>query len=583
MICLALAGGAAVTHPLAAQTRPTPAETQRWQLEIKPTTLANLLRRGVLYQSWGPGPVKLRVPPEIIARLPTQAEPGGSAATRYKEAPDELRLNTVDPAFDTQSAEHVVSLAAQSPAAAAKFIPGVDGVDAGIAVGNQYIIVVHEGRIAFFDKSGKPLAGKAGFATSMSATEFFGAFLAPIKQDGSVNYDNINRYLRFPADAPIKCDADESPPKFPCVVEFYDSRALFDPASKRFFILSAARHKLWRGDTPNNPSGQYDTLTRRYVAFAISRTQDPREGFHQYMLTESNYRDWPRIAVSGNAFVIAHNSSGDPDSYVAYVLSANALKNGEKNPPRFRYNQSDIGLAAVVPVTHFDSPNGLTFLLRAEGAKINIIAFPQPGGQWQKPAVTKTSVTLTEAPSMMRSGAVYRNGRIHFVGVKKVQEGSPPRFSVRVVRIPVTVSASGISASTSAAGGFLDWLFGKNAPEDTPTDLVSYEMPSSAVNKAGDMLLGYGRSPVQTQNPLMPEARYTMWYAGESKQRRSRLLQAGTYQPLQDGEPINFYGKGDFTSVVIDPADDKTFWMALFYGDPSRPGAFKTVTGKVAP
>jgi len=195
----------------------------------------------------------------------------------------------------------------------------------------------------------------------------------------------------------------------------------------------------------------------------------------------------------------------------------------------------------------------------------------------------KTSVTLGEAPSMLRAGAVYRNGRIHFVCVKKVQEGAPERYSVRVVRIPVAVSANAISASTTGAQGFLDWFFGRNALEDAPSDLVSYELPSMAVNKEGEMLFGYGRSPVQTQNPLMPEARYTLWYAGEAKQRRSHLLQAGSYQPVKDGAPINFYGKGDFTSTVVDPADDKTFWTALFYGDPSRPGAFKTVIGKVAP
>jgi hypothetical protein len=507
----------------------------------------------------------------------------GRASARYKDASDEARLKASGPTVDAQIAERIVALSKLSPAPAAKFIPGVEGVDAGIAVGNQYVIVAHDHRIAFFDKSGNPLPGKDGFATNLSATAFFGAFLAPTMEDGSVNYDNINRYLQFPADAALKCDPDESPPKFPCVDEFYDTRVLFDPASKRFVILSAARHQLWRGDSATNPGGQYDALTRRYVAFAVSRTEDPRDGFHQYMLTESNYRDWPRISVNGNVFVIAHNSSGDANSYVAYVLSLDALKSGEKNPPRFRYTQSDLGVGTVVPVTHFASPNGLTFLLRPSGTKIDIIAFPQPGAGWQKPAVMKTSVTLGEGPSMLRSGAVYRNGSIQFACVKKVQGGTPARYSVRVVRIPVQVSANAISASTSGPQGFLDWLFGKNAVQDAPSDLVSYELPSMAINKDGDMLFAYGRSPVQTQNPLMPEARYTLWYAGEAKQRRSRLLQAGSYQPVKDGAPINFYGKGDFTSTVVDPADDKTFWTALFYGDPSRPGGFKTVIGKIVP
>jgi hypothetical protein len=184
---------------------------------------------------------------------------------------------------------------------------------------------------------------------------------------------------------------------------------------------------------------------------------------------------------------------------------------------------------------------------------------------------------------MMRAGAIYHNGRIHFVGVKKVQDGTPPRYSVRVVRIPVWPVGGGLVASTSPASGFLHWVFGKNALEDAPTDLVSYEVPSMAVNGHGDMLFGYGRVPISTQKPLLPEARYTLWRANEAKQRRSRVLKPGNFQPIKDGAALTFFGGLDFSSTVVDPADAKTFWMALFYGDSSRPTAFKTVVGKVVP
>jgi hypothetical protein len=536
----------------------------------------------VLYHRWGPGPARLQISHRFIAKLPRFAEPVEPASERYKDAPDERLLRGAKLATDVQFGEPALSLVSQSPAPALKFVPGVEGVDAGIAVGDQYIIVSQDHRIAFFDKQGNPLSGKGGFSTNMSATSFFSAFLAPKNADGSVNYANINRYLGFGPNAPIQCDATQSPPQFPCVNEFYDTRVLFDPVSKRFFVLSAARHQLWRGDNNSNPNGQYDNLARRYVAFAVSATEDPRDGFHQYMLTESNYRDWPRMAVDGNVFVIAHNASGDPGSYVATVLPVAALKSGDKTPPRFSYTSDDLGVGAVVPVTHFGNPGGYTLLLRP-GKTVRIMAFPQPGGQWHKPAAINTSVTLGEAPSMLRPGAIYRNGKIYFTCVTKVEEGTLPRYSVRLVRIPVQVSGNTITASTAGAQGFLDWFFGRNALEDSPGDRVSYEIPSLAVNKNGDMLFGYGRRPFQTQNPLMPQARYTLWYGNEGKQRRSRLLQAGTYQPTKDGNPINFYGKGDFTTTVVDPADDKTFWTALFYGDPSRPGSYKTVVGKIVP
>ena len=56
-------------------------------------------------------------------------------------------------------------------------------------------------------------------------------------------------------------------------------------------------------------------------------------------------------------------------------------------------------------------------------------------------------------------------------------------------------------------------------------------------------------------------------------QRRSRQLQPGAAAASPD--PLL-----DYTTAVVDPSDDKTFWMALAFEDSN---GYKTVIGKVTP
>jgi hypothetical protein len=177
-----------------------------------------------------------------------------------------------------------------SPEWKLRFFPSVSGVDPMIATGHQFVIVTQDHRIAFLDREGNALLSKSGESTNLPATNFFEGFIQEKNLDGSPNDDNINLY---------------SPHQ---ISEFYDTRCTYDAASKRFAILSAARKP-----------GTTDT---RFYAFAVSRTEDPRDGFEQYMTTESNYRDFPRLTVHGNRLLVAHNAAGQAAEGETPVLSA---------------------------------------------------------------------------------------------------------------------------------------------------------------------------------------------------------------------------------------------------------------------
>ena len=129
-----------------------------------------------------------------------------------------------------------------------------------------------------------------------------------------------------------------------------------------------------------------------------------------------------------------------------------------------------------------------------------------------------------------------------------------------------------------------------NAPEDAADDLVSYEVPALAVNKNGVMVMVYGRVGVTTKTSLFPEARYSVYYPNEARQRRSRVLQNGDFLPTfvhkdeTKATARHYVNKGviDYATAVVDPRDDLTVWMIHEFAGKAKDG-YKTVVGVVRP
>jgi len=531
-----------------------------------------LPRRQILYHEWGPGSpgVVRQTDPMVIDRE------GHRPAAR---PPEHIATEVIDRAIanveDLRDALRLTPTSS-SPGFSLKFAPGVEGVDPMVAVGKEYLVVTQDHRIAFFDRQGKPLPPTGRFPVEMTANSFFRAFIAPKNPDGSPNLHNINRYLNFPEDAPIQCDLSDTTPQFPCVNEFYDTRALYDPFHNRFIILSAARHQLW----PNNPNGE---LTRRYFAVAVSKTEDPRDGFRQWMLTWSNPRDWPWMAVSGDHLVVAHKSESvlAPHGPVAVVFHLPSMVAGDRNPPRFFYMPSDFGgNISVAPARHYPGESDPTFFVRrGKGSTREIFAFETPSDPWKAPPLMSTSVPIRPGIGSIRDGVTYRNGKLHYVSAQSLQGFG---LAVYVVRIPVKKVGNQLVASTDAADGYYENMLNLDA-DPSLEHRVSREVPSSAVNRRGDMLIAYGRYSTAGDPKINPEVRYAVWYGNEPFPRSSWLLQAGELHPVRSGEQISFYDRVDYSTVVVDPVDGLSFWIAHEYGASGTPSDLTMVVGRVTP
>jgi len=472
--------------------------------------------------------------------------------------------------------------------------------DPMIAVSDKFMILSDATWIMFADRQGNVLPGSPG---QMSTAEFFSAFT-------NKSPDN-EIYLDHNVGFPGACkgnDANSRPPDITeghssqvldgfCVMDFYDTRAYFDPVSRHFVVVSHAANNVqvdFTGSFPVSgacgyfklPDGKHtkvhltnpqDCLWSRFLyAIAVSKTDDPRDGFHQYVMTENGQADFPWLAVNGNRVVVSHHGpSHQPPHWpvplpVVQILDLNALASGAHHPPFFHYFPQDLdGEVAVVPALHHGDTDGLTYLIAGAGQGVGpditltIFALPNDADPWQAPALMERTESMNYDPPA-GLGAVYRNKMLYFAS----SVGSTPD-RVRVTRIPIHREGESIVTSTSSSDGFLDQqLEIRNALEDGPDDVFGYNSPWLDVNAAGAMLIGYYRTPFQGKQ-IFPEARVTFWPAGAAEPHASRLVKAG------DGP--GKIGVVDYTTTVVDPVDDNTFWVALPYvglvPDPSKPGA----------
>ena len=499
----------------------------------------------------------------------------------------------------------------QSPQWADRWEPNVQsaGWDPMIAVGFNYIVVTSDHQVGFFDKNGDQLAPKAGEKTKMSASEFFGAFLTPTTDDGFVNEMSINRHLAHDPGFPEAgvCDPDLStvpqPSPSVCINEMYDTRVFFDAATKRFVIVSAARGNTgFKRDAQNKDiASQTDPVVRRYVGIAVSRTEDPRDGFYQYMTTESNYSDWPRVWVDHDLVVVAHNSkqsSLDGSKPAAYLYSIAALHGHDPYPEAQKIYPVEVG-GNVMQVTQQGADPGWSFFFRRAGKKAYLYSFRPPVDWSEHISLVSDHIDLSEDIGFPRHGATYRAGRLYLSFEKEIvapiANGKNGRYSIRVVRIPVQNLNTGPTLTKDKAKGFLDFFFGRNALDDDPSDLVSYEVPALAVNADDDILIGYGRVEYETVNPLYPEVRYSVYYADGRGLARSRLLNVGDHMPYDvksnqtQSTITNPARRMDYSTAVVDPSDDRAIYYIGAYANgadgqnATNVDGYRTVVGKIVP
>ncbi|MFT3770876.1 MAG: hypothetical protein QM820_36110 [Minicystis sp.] len=290
--------------------------------------------------------------------VPVRAQPAGARAPGVRPAAVRAVLE----------AGGYVPADEPAPTTAAVLEGGRLGHDPQVAVGDRYLIVFTAHHYKMFDKAtGRPLADEGEIAPSGDFGTLFSPLWSPRDEKGAANAQNINTRLAFAADDPLPCDPEEPTKSKACVNEFYDSRIMWDARRKRFWIESAARNQLGFCNPPSKPCDKpwhTRTQARRYIAIAVSKTEDPRQGFHRYILV-NQYTDWPKIAVNDHYLILGHRASS-----IVYVFDADKLAAGnpDRGPVRLAKlgERAFLGTRFLTTVTHHGPTGGMTYLLGFE-------------------------------------------------------------------------------------------------------------------------------------------------------------------------------------------------------------------------
>jgi hypothetical protein len=532
---------------------------------------ASSLAPSALADTYGPPIAQVEYVPPPVPIGPAQPPSGPiSPLPPQKAAPETENGNRPVPriahvvAAGGEAAEG--SATADAPPAISAFPTNLWAPDASIAVGHHYVVAANTGWITYYDKQGNQLATINPLQTSLSMNAFFAGFLNGKNANGTPNTQNINTIINLPVTPHFpKCTwtQDQSPqpaagPEKSCVQQVYDARVQWDPWRNRFWVQAAARPLIWANQT-GAAQAEDPRLVRRFEMIAVSKTEDPRMGWYQYVLVD-DYADWPRMTVNGRVVALGHQ--GDKN---VWFLDADKLAAGNPGHGSVEINkyiwrafpESDL----LAYVTAHGDTGGMTYLLGVgNGGKTwTVYGFDVNDPDHMKKASFSTN---DWAPIWVRNNPIFRGGYIYVTGSMAVASN---RESIRVMRIPVHLQANReVTVSTSGGEGFLDLYFGRNGPGDAPTDLVSYHVPSLEVTSQGAMVLAYTRVGVQTAKPLYPEVRYSVVTAN-GQIERSRLVKAAA----SDVEPDSIDGGGsvDLTGAAIDPVDDRTVWSINPYGD----------------
>ena len=400
--------------------------------------------------------------------------------------------------------------------------------------------------------------------------------------------------------------------------ELYDARVLWDEYHKRYVIVALAKNSnaQVRGELGPDEQATWDTARARraMLAIAVSKTDDPRDGWNEYWAwtypgqdacPNNNAcpyygrEDFMRAGITSQYLVLQVNVS-DANKMGSPFTGQSGLVAGEDRTEVIVV-PSDPGPPSAGPLTAYandkqlTNPDGSNFSgplwpaiqhePDAPGGKVFLASQYAPGGSdhsvllWvltpsatgveaYQLAVPVTAFVSTSPGAVPQpSGAatkifgsgiyhslVYRNGSLYLAfGECGVWYFGCVQSAVRFVRLQVKgfVTDSQGVVTQMFVDKKVDRTFTGPAASDPPGALAWYGFPGVDVNKNGDAVVAYERSGTF----VYPESRYSAYFLNESDVRPSRLLMAGDSSFGGDA------GNHHYMGMSVDPWDKTGIWI----------------------
>lgn len=320
----------------------------------------------------------------------------------------------------------------------------------------------------------------------------------------------------------------------------FDSRALYDPRSDRWFITS-----LYDVNSHNST-----------LFFAISDTGDPTGKWERYPFvidsTDALSADFVRAVLTRDAIVLTTNIYYFVDTAQGSEVIAIPRSDLAAPPNQMTVATLSDGVKFdLAPVAMLDDDpsiyivwlyqDGATSLMKVNGGHLDSVHAFFTSVPFGEMGVTNTAVApqagfttpRLDVGFPVKRDAVVRNGYLWMVDSGFMP--SPTRSSILWWRIR-------LSDNTLTNGRI-----------DDPSGTTFYAFPSLAVNRLGEALIGYSMFTPDT----FPSAGYTL-VDSIGDMSAPALLKAG--------EDAYFNNRwADFSTTVVDPVDDTSFWTIQTY------------------
>lgn len=442
------------------------------------------------------------------------------------------------------------------------------GLDAMVAAGQNFVIASDAGQISIYKKS------NGQHIYSASAVDFFNIFLSP-----TINGNSNPNYVTFPdvpANIPWYCNRDGYDPNTTTgqglIKDAYDVRIMYEKSHRRFVILAALRNQVTRTCAPcvtvlqKNECNDYAV---RLVAWAVSASEDPMQGWYFYRTGKSNYRDWPRFTVDQDYMVIANNGPGDDGSAMVQVYSFPDMVQGKGSIRKFTIHRQDamLPVRSVIPVPNHLSNSLENFIYFAqkvdENRGLSIWYIKKPGVRSaifdNPPAFLTHAGTIkfnTKKFNDPLSGIIYSDNKIWVVSNQVAYGASGNNnagYGLNVIKIPVKYSSNGNKVvSMLPIDGY--WHSFYSHPD------YSYEKPAIAVNLFKDMTISFIRYPVAKNSNEKSEVRYKAFFHDEAEPR-------GSVEVKKSERSSSGKLDLDYSWLTHDPYEAMHFWVAHSFLD----------------
>ncbi|MCD4790602.1 MAG: hypothetical protein K8R37_11435, partial [Bacteroidales bacterium] len=406
--------------------------------------------------------------------------------------------------------------------------------------------------------------------------------------------------------APPDTDGDVGPNHYIQIVnlsfQIFDKSgtALTSPAS-----LSTIWNNLpgpWSGTNHGDPIALYDELTDRwllsqfslpnypsgpfYELIAISASGDPLGSYHLYAYQFTDMPDYPKFGVWPDGYYMSINqfSSGSLSWAGAgavvfeksQMLDGNTAQmvffNFSASQDPWSFLPCDLDGPQPPPNTpnYFAYVNYWSITDRLRIYQLTVDWVNTGNSTFTGPYdVTVATINNNFSTDIIQPGTAQRLDPIEDRLMYRLQYRNFGSYQTLVTNHTVDVGSDRAGVRwyelRNSGGGWSMYQQGTYAPADAH----SRWMASVAMNRNGDIALGYSIS----SSSLSPSIRYTGRLSTDTP---GQMTQAETTIITGSGYQSGTYRWGDYSAMSIDPVDDYTFWYTQEYVNPGGSFAWRT-------